>query len=98
MDTTTTSPRTPTTAPPGGPVRDWQILTSSRCPRYRGTLAQARAHVEGSAPLKRGWTGTWEQHAEHPDRHYYIRRNSRGRVLPGYGILLTTPAGARVRG
>ena len=62
----------------------YTILTSGPCITKRETtLAEVKSYVEAHAPLKRGWTGEW---IRKNGRHYFIRSNSKGRVLPGYSI------------
>lgn len=73
---------------------NWRVLTSGPCPRLVDlTTAEAKAHVENHAPLKRGWTGTWRT-LDRPGAtaFAYERFNSKGRLLPGYTITLRKEA------
>lgn len=73
----------------------WQILTSGPCPTFVGTCDEAKAYVERFAHLKRGWTGTWHEHAD-TYAYTYVRRNSNGRALTGFAVTIR-PESADIR-
>jgi hypothetical protein len=67
----------------------YQINTSGPCLTKTGTLAQVKRYVEDHAPLRRGWTGKWKTVRQGSRQlHYYVRANSRGRILGNYGVVV----------
>lgn len=67
----------------------WRVLTSGPGMTFIGTFDEAKAYVERHAPLKRGWTGEWVTGPVASGSVWrYVRRNSKGRVLASYTVLL----------
>lgn len=69
----------------------FRIITSGPVIDKEGTLQDIKAYVEQNAPLKRGWTGRWEYRGRW--RWTYVRSNSKGRDLPGYGVTVVRRLG-----